>query len=509
MVGIDIDPVAVRAARLAYLLALAPVLDDADRESVAVPVFLTDALGLTREDDLRFRGERVEVGGDALVGNPPWLTWSDLPDATRAAWRDRYGHLDLAPASGARARLGHANDDVAVPFVLACIHRYLEPGGRVGVVLKRGLTKGPAGRAFRRLRVGDRPLALARVHDLGAVDPFDAAADAAVYALSAADGPVRPDGEPTHLESAFPVPTTVWRAAVGPADFASLSALRETLTPEETALSPVDPDDHASPWVRADAERAALGECAHVIRHGVKDDAAAVFDLDRDDLADLEPNLVYPHLKSRHVRRWGTTGHDLRLVPQRKAGEDNEAELRKRLPRTYAYLESHREHLESRSSTWLDAGPFYSVFGLGPYTWKPYKVVWCRLGFRPAFAVVSTADDPDLGEKPVLPGDHYMFVATDDRREAHVLCALLNSAPYRRTLRDVAGDGKASLSKAVVSRLHLPARPDIERAERLAALSMDAHETVTAGGGTGGEDDDALAAIEGEIDRIVESMLAA
>lgn len=107
-----------------------------------------------------------------------------------------------------------------------------------------------------------------------------------------------------------------------------------------------------------------------------------------------------------------------------------------------------------------------------------YKVVWCRLGFRPHFAVVSSVDDPDRGVKPVVPGDHCVFVAASSAATAHYLCTLLNSTPYQRCLRDVAPDGKSSLSKSVVSKLRLPAWRGTETQRRLADLSRRAHERV-------------------------------
>jgi hypothetical protein len=144
--GIDLNPVAVKAVKFTYLRSLLPVLAESDVDRLAVPVFLTDALGLTRDDDIRFEGARLDVTADHLVGNPPWITWGDLPASVRAAWRDRYvDRLGLSAHSGVETRLGHANDDVSVPFVWTCIHRYLAEGGDASVVLKRGLTTGPAG----------------------------------------------------------------------------------------------------------------------------------------------------------------------------------------------------------------------------------------------------------------------------------------------------------------------------------------------------------------------------
>ncbi|UPW01444.1 SAM-dependent methyltransferase [Halorussus gelatinilyticus] len=513
VVGIDLNPVAVTSTKLHYLLSLLPVLEAADGEDapreIELPVFLTDALGLTREDDLSLDGEAFDPAADYLVGNPPWIPWSRLPERVKARWReldDDPDAPDLLPHEGAASRLGFANDDVSLPFVWVCIDRYLNDGGGASFVLKRAVSKGPAGKLLRTLRVGDRPLALSRVHDFDRLRPFgeQVGANAAVYAL-------RADADPE-----FPVETTAWTEPEGSErspDFSSADAMARSLDREATALVPVDEGDATSAWVRADAERAALGECAHRIRHGVKDDAQAVFSIDRERLADLEDEFVYPYVKSRHVVKYGLFGHELRLVPLRKANEDNEAELRDQYPKTYDYLESHRESLESRSSSWLDKGPFYNVFGLGDYTWSEYKVAWCRLGFKPHFAVVSTVEDEDVGEKPVVPGDHFMFVGTDSEAEAHFLCALLNSAPYQRSLRHVASEGKASLSKSVVSNLALPEWRATATQRRLADLSKEAHEIVpehtdTSKRAYNRQTIPELESIQAEIDRLVEETLA-
>jgi hypothetical protein len=262
--------------------------------------------------------------------------------------------------------------------------------------------------------------------------------------------------------------------------FESLSSMETSLKRSRTHLCPSDPDVPSSPWLRTDAERAALGTCPYRIRHGVKDDAKAVYAVDAETIErhDLESDHVYPYLKSKHIVKYGLFGHDLQLVPQRRVDEDNEDEIRTETPATYDYLDAHRDRLLDRGSSWFDDGPFYSLFGIGPYTWSEYKVVWCRLGFKPHFAVVSTITDPIVGEKAVVPGDHCMFVATDDEREAHYLCALLNSAPYQRCLRDISSGGKSSLSKSTVEQLALPEWTAAPRQRRLAEFSQEAHEIV-------------------------------
>lgn len=85
----------------------------------------------------------------------------------------------------------------------------------------------------------------------------------------------------------------------------------------------------------------------------MKDDAKAVFSVHREALRadELEPAHVYPYLRSRHVAKFGLTGYDLHLVPQRAARADDETALAREAPRTYAYLERHRDRLEARGSS--------------------------------------------------------------------------------------------------------------------------------------------------------------
>jgi hypothetical protein len=390
-----------------------------------------------------------------------------------------------------------------VPFIWVCTHHYLNDDGDASFVLKRDIMKGPAGRLLRTQQVNSRPISVRHIHDFNRLRPFgdDVGVHSAVYTLDA-------DREPE-----FPIETDSWKKGSGKPDFSTAERMRNTLAHEATGMIAVKEDDSSSSWVREDAENRALGECEQDIRHGVKDDATDVYSIDQSQLDELEHDHVYPYIKSKHVVKYGLFGHGLHLVPIRKANEDNEKELQNNCPKTYEYFESNRQALEDRSSTWLEKGTFYNVFGLGEYTWSDYKVVWCRLGFKPHFAVISTVDDEDLGEKMVVPGDHFMFISTDDNYEAHFLCGLLNSAIYQKSIKGIASEGKSSLSKTVISKLELPEYKETDDSKLLAELSMEAHEIVPQHTGVSKRkynklNIEELEVVQAEIDELVEEMLS-
>jgi hypothetical protein len=344
---------------------------------------------------------------------------------------------------------------------------------------------------------------MTHIHDLNKLRPFgkQVGANVAVYTLVA------------DTRSTFPIEASSWTRENTTPDFSSMNTMQNSAHVEQTNILPLDSDDSTSAWIREDAERGALGECDQDIRHGVKDDAQDVFSITRDQLADIEPDFVYPYLKSKHIVKYGLFGHELRLVPINKANEDNEELLKNEFPQTYQYLSQNRDILENRSSSWLDNGTFYNIFGIGDYTWAEYKLVWCRLGFKPHFAVVSTVNDEDLGEKMVIPGDHFMFIGTNNKQEAHFLCALLNSSIYQKSLKDIASEGKASLSKSVVSKLEIPEWTETEESQRLADLSIKAHNIVpqytdVSKRSYNKTTIDELEEVQAEIDTIVENMLS-
>jgi len=264
---------------------------------------------------------------------------------------------------------------------------------------------------------------------------------------------------------------------------------------------------------RADAESRALGECEHDIRHGVKDDAKDVYSIDRAQLAELEHDHVCPYIRSKHVVKYGLFGHDLHLVPIETANEDNENELRNDCPGTYGYLEANRQTLEERPRPGWTTGRSATCSGWVRTRGRRTRSSGAGSGSSRTSPSYPPFDDEDLGEKTVIPGDRFMFISTDDEREAHFLCALLNSSVYQQSMGGIASEEKSSLSKAVVSRLELPGYRGTGCDKRLAELSMEAHgivpEHTDANKRTYNDETiEELKVIQGEIDALVEEMLS-
>jgi hypothetical protein len=193
----------------------------------------------------------------------------------------------------------------------------------------------------------------------------------------------------------------------------------------------------------------------------------------------LEPHWVYPFLQPRHLRAWGLHGYAYFILPQHKAGENNAAALVEHFPLTYAYLKRFEQNFHIRRSKIFAQAPFYGLFGLGEYTFAPFKVCWVGLGFQPQFAVAEKIDDPALGQKPIIPDGTIYFIPCTEQDEAHYICALLNSTLVRTFLSARSGKSKRGLSKRVVDQLAVPQfnRED-ERHFYLANISIRLHRAI-------------------------------
>jgi hypothetical protein len=475
---------------------------------------------------------------DYIVGNPPWINWEHLPDGYRQSiaplWVSRY---KLFLHKGFEAILGKAKDDISILMTYVVADKLLKDGGKLGFVITQSLFKTVGGgQGFRQLRIpqpNDQfvPLKVLHVDDMVALQPFEGASNrTAVMVLK--------KGEPT----AYPVPYTLWRKKKG-VRFTYDSSLAEVLSATvrlHFAAEPVDPNDPTSPWLTAHphaltAIYKVLGQSDYKAHEGVNTGGAnavywvEIIDRRPDGLVlvrnltqgakvqvpevveAVESDLLYPLLRGRDVQRWKAEpsawllithlpGMGLKAIPEKEMQTD--------YPYTYGYLKRFEEVLRKRAAfkryftrkgknnRIVETGPFYSMFGVGPYTFAPWKVVWTRVANDITAAVVGHANV--AGEhKPVVPIETATLVDFTDFTEAHYFCAVVNSCPWRLVIVSTAVHGTGGFgSPNVLEKARIPRFDSANPVHgRLAELSKEAHAAAARGDAQG------LRAIEAEIDQ--------
>jgi len=469
---------------------------------------------------------------DYIVGNPPWINWESLPQGYREQSMSLWHDYGLFVHSGMDTILGKGKKDVSTLMAYAVTDRFLKKRGKLAFVITQSVWKtAGAGQGFRRFRIGrdGPPLRVVHVDDLSSLQVFEGASTrTSVF--------VWQKGQSTR----YPVPYTYWKkTGRGRLDYdATLEEVLAQTRRLNFYAEPVDAYDPTSAWLTArrkalNAVRRVLGQSDYRAYEGANTGGAnAVYWLEilaeRPDglvvarnvtegakrevdsiTVELEPDLLYPLLRGRDVRRWQAVPSLYILMmqnPKTRRGID-EATVQRNWPKTWAYLKRFEQPLRQRSGfkryftrkdrhgQVVETGPFYSMFGIGDYTFAPYKVVWRgEVATSLVAAVVSKSKS-----KIIVPDQTAYMVAFSNEDAAHFLCAVMNSMVVRliylmHTYKHV--------SMSFIQRLAVPCYDSADPVHRrLVDLSRRAHELAPAayGGDEGAQVE--LRRVEDKVDR--------
>ena len=143
------------------------------------------------------------------------------------------------------------------------------------------------------------------------------------------------------------------------------------------------------------------------------------------EIVRLESALLYPMLKSSELMKPKPTPSRYMLETQRLVGEDT-SRIRHEAPRTWDYLDKHANRLDRRASTIYRNRPRFSVFGVGPYSFAPWKVAISGFYKRLDFGCIGPVEG-----KPVMLDDTCYFLPCQTENDARILMELLNSTEAR------------------------------------------------------------------------------
>lgn len=467
---------------------------------------------------------------DYVIGNPPWVRWSFLADSYRQATLPLWVEYGLFSLRASAARLGGGEKDFSMLFLYACADTYLKPGGTLGFVITQEVLKGKgAGEGFRRFQLGANgaKLGVTKAHDLVAVAPFEGAANKTAMI-------VLRKGSPT----TYPVPYSLWRRrhGVGVLDPGlHLERAMPLLERQEFLARPIAESLQSAWQTTALDQQGALdglrGVSAYKARRGASTEPYGVFWLDLIDVrsdgaliienlpelgkreirkvqAVMESQLVFPAIRGKDVHRWRATPLIYTLISQDPRTREGypESQMKVELPETYKYLLGFKDVLLSRGSRTVrelaERTVFWSMFGIGEYSFAPFRVTWKRMADDLVAAVVSVHDTP-FGERQPIGTDTTAFLPVEDRDEAHFLCALLNSSPARAFIRSFSSGGRGFGAPSIVTNIALPtfeARDQVH--VRLAVLSQLAHQLASKDNGAARD----LPDVEEEIDQLAATL---
>ncbi|MCA9997741.1 MAG: hypothetical protein KDE56_18410, partial [Anaerolineales bacterium] len=197
-------------------------------------------------------------------------------------------------------------------------------------------------------------------------------------------------------------------------------------------------------------------------RSGIKHDCAPVMELHKEGRCyvnklggryELEAKYLYPLWKSSDVAN-GEAKRPFRwlLVPQRSVGEST-LPIQRTAPKTWQYLQDHAPYFDRRKSRIYQNRPRFSIFGVGSYTFAPWKVAISGLYKKLEFVVIEPKN-----HSPVVLDDTCYFLAAESQEEAVLLADLLNSQPAREFLGAfIFWEAKRPITATILNQLDIEA----------------------------------------------------
>lgn len=363
-----------------------------------------------------------------VIGNPPWVTNADI-GLIKGSNLPR--KTNFQNHRGMDAITGKSNFDISEWMILRNLEWIERHGGGIAMLCKTAVAR----KVLQSCWKAERPIGIGSCFHIDAMASFGAAVDACCFVVEHDSGKGSTDCLAfDSLDDVEPGSVFGWHDGMVIADV-HLYATRRPL----------------------------VGKEGHYVwRSGIKHDCSKVMELRRTanglrnglgERVAIEDRFLFPLLKSSDVAK----GHveDIRLdviVTQRKIGEDTRV-IADTAPDTWDYLVDHRNMLAARGSVIYKNKPDFSVFGVGDYSFMPWKVAISGFYKHLSFRLIP----PHRG-KPVMVDDTVYFLGCGDEAEARFLWDILTSVPAKEALSSmIFWQDKRPVTADLLKRLNLAA----------------------------------------------------
>ena len=200
------------------------------------------------------------------------------------------------------------------------------------------------------------------------------------------------------------------------------------------------------------------GESCFEWRQGVKHDCSKIMELSLcnerlinglKETVDIELKYVYPLIKSSMFKSAIISASNKYVIVTQKKIKEDTSHIEMDAPKTWKYLSSHKSFFEKRKSSIYKNAPAYSMFGIGEYSYSPYKVGVSGFYKKPLFSLLSSGTG-----SPIMTDDTSYFICLPSFDTAYTAMLILNSEHVQNYLCSIAFlDSKRPFTKKVLEQI--------------------------------------------------------
>lgn len=373
----------------------------------------------------------LKIQADYLLGNPPWLNYCDLENHYKEKIKHFFLETGLA-TSKKKLLLGSSRIDMAALIIVEAIRKNLKNGGEALFYLPLSLFLNDGAHNGFRSIINSGRFSLNYIHDYK-------------------KHPIFPDVSTRYGFASF----TKGKKTDYPVYY---GLMQSDSSLEAQEVSPIGEPE--SPYIihkkdetweipsieidKTNKPRQGLNTCGAnrlFIFDSKAEKTEDLWEMKNREISALLPgDLIYPLIGAKQFQN--NKNHRYVFLPYNHNGKVLSKEELQSYPEAWNYLKSHYKTLRNRKGVLIQSsiqkGFWWSLLGIGPYSFSPWKVVWEAYGKKEFKAIVFSSES----EKIWQPNQALQaFVPMQNQKDAEKMVKQLNNPLIEKILRDQGMEG--------------------------------------------------------------------
>jgi hypothetical protein len=168
-------------------------------------------------------------------------------------------------------------------------------------------------------------------------------------------------------------------------------------------------------------------------------------------IVNISLDYLYPMYKSSHIsKKKILPPTKYMILTQKKIGDDTK-NISLYSSDTWQYLLKHASKLDARKSSIYKNSPRFSIFGVGDYTFSPWKVVISGLYKNMIFSKIGCYNG-----KPIVVDDTCYMLGFSSEDQANFVLKILSSETCKEFINSLVFiDNKRPITVALLNRINI------------------------------------------------------
>jgi len=376
--------------------------------------------------DVEWSQIKCEANNSLFIGNPPWVTNSELGKYLSGNLPQKINFQNL---SGLEAMTGKSNFDISEWILIKICQQISCTTSAMAFLVKTSVAR----KIYQYIANNKLSISSIQIREIDAKKHFGVNVDACLFVAKGSKTSINQYvcDIYTSLHSSTPQRTIGLHGGKLISDINTY-----------TKLADID------------------SGCELKWRSGVKHDASKIMEFNITDqgltnglgeIVNISDNYLYPMYKSSDIAQPVLNPPRKKmLVTQQKIGEDTKV-IKDISPDTWNYLTINSDKLDSRKSSIYKNAPRFAIFGVGDYTFRPWKIVISSLYKNIKFYKIGCFDN-----KPIILDDTCYMLGFDSEAEADLILTVLTSEIASKFIDSIIfKDNKRAVTATILNRISL------------------------------------------------------